>query len=498
MSSSPRASSKSRASSAREIARESRNPTGWKSWFSPGFTVLGERLSESSDRSDRISLFSHSDSPAPSVIVQSTESEGRLRFTRTHLAREAHRKRRHLSTRATSEDVTLACGSPTPTVREPTECRYKTPASWRLSVTKSASVMPPLSPFSDTLSLEPGPDPNPVQNPALFSDGHGELRSMSQFSEASSFFPLTQPRETSHLSDVPSLSRSSTYCYSESPATGLAGASGESQSSPPGPSTQELASNRQLSESLVPLSDKSRTLGSSPIPSQPFSPPIQYRDTISAGRVGATPEAVSMGALSRSNGVSGHFLSPSDDKSRCSLGAPEPGDGGVPKLGLGELRSHIAIGPSGESEVSFCDNWLEKRTSGLLRSHKKLFPNLWDEEDEMFESRYADRDAAYEFCYVTAKEEMQHELEIMRWENSKLFHRSNSTANDSMAPAVAIRSVDRHEVEMKPPSATNQLPEAIVSSGRHGERGGGSALEGELEATVRWSSILWTSLKLNL
>ncbi|CAI7594726.1 unnamed protein product [Penicillium bialowiezense] len=457
MSSSPRARSKSRASSVRAIARKSRDPAEWKPWFSPGFTVLGERLSESSEQSDRISLFSHFDSPPPAGIVQSTETEGRLRFTRTHLAREAHKKRRHQSTRATSEDVTLACGSPTPTVREPAKHRHKTPASWRLSMTKSVSVIPPLSPFSESL------------NPALFSDDHGELCSLSQFSQASSFPPPEQPREASRVSEVPSLSRSSTYYYSASPATGPRGASGESQSSFPGPSSPELAFNRQLSETLVPRSEKSRTLGSSPIPSQPFSPPIQYRDTTGAGSLGSTSGMIPNGAHSPLGLVSGHSLP--------NPGIREPSDGGVSKLGLRDLCSYIASGPPGVSQADICERWLKEKTSYLLESYKKILPTLWDEKDEMFQSRYKEREDLKKFCHRTAQEEMQDGLDIMRWGNSKPFHQPSPPANDRLAPAVAISSVNRHEGELRAARTANQFPEAIVSSGRNSEQGGRPALE---------------------
>ncbi|KAJ5362683.1 hypothetical protein N7541_003527 [Penicillium brevicompactum] len=446
MSNSPRARSASRAFSARAVAEATPNSTEWNSWFSPWFTALDDALSVSSEQTARDSFFSRPESLAPTAIIQSTEAEERLQFSRTHLAREAHKRKRYQSTRATSEDVTMACGSPTPTVRESTEFLQKTPASWRLSATKSASVMPPLTPFSESLSPGPIFGHEFVTNATTFSDGHDGLRSPAQFSEASRIFQSYQPRDTSRVSEVPSLSRSSTDRYSISPAAHSNGSSRESRPPFPGPSSPGLACDLQLGEDMASLFGNAEKCGSSPIPSRNCSP------------------------LAR-------------DATR-SLGTRGQSDRGASKF-LRELRSRIANGPPGVSQSLICDRWVQERTIGLLRYHREIIPNLWDEDDAMFESRHLDRDAAYTFCYGTAKEEMLHELERMSSRDSNQSHKSSPSTRDIVPPAVVISSVDGHEDEPRSSRTVHQLPEAIVSRDRQMERGGGSALEGEREETVR-------------
>ncbi|KAJ5352713.1 hypothetical protein N7452_001687 [Penicillium brevicompactum] len=495
MSNSPRARSASRAFSARAVAEATPNSTEWNSWFSPWFTALDDALSVSSEQTARDSFFSRPESLAPTAIIQSTEAEERLQFSRTHLAREAHKRKRYQSTRATSEDVTMACGSPTPTVRESTEFLQKTPASWRLSATKSASVMPPLTPFSESLSPGPIFGHEFVTNATTFSDGHDGLRSPAQFSEASRIFQSYQPRDTSRVSEVPSLSRSSTDRYSISPAAHSNGSSRESRPPFPGPSSQSLACDLQLGEDMASLFGNAEKCGSSPIPSRNCSP--LARDATRVGSGGSTSDVLPREALCQPDENSRHLLSSLDDNIAQSLGTRGQSDRGASKF-LRELRSRIANGPPGVSQSLICDRWVQERTIGLLRYHREIIPNLWDEDDAMFESRHLDRDAAYTFCYGTAKEEMLHELERMSSRDSNQSHKSSPSTRDIVPPAVVISSVDGHEDEPRSLRTVHQLPEAIVSSERQMERGGGSALEGEREETVRWSSMWLMNLKLNL
>lgn len=302
MSNSPRARSASRAFSARAVAEASPNSTEWNSWFSPWFTALDDALSVSSEQTARNSCFLRPESLAPTAIMQSTEAEERLQFSRTHLAREAHKKKRHQSTRATSEDVTMACGSPTPTVRESTEQLQKTPASWRLSATKSASVFPPLTPFSDYLSPGPIFDHDLVPNTTTFSDIRGGLHSPAQFSP---LLPFDQHRDISRVSEVPSLSRSSSNYYSVSPGAQSHGASQESHSQFPEPPSTGLASGRQLGENITSLSENAHILGSSPIPSQTRSQSPRVGRVFSTG----TPPLLMHGSVRR---IIIRWVSPND------------------------------------------------------------------------------------------------------------------------------------------------------------------------------------------